>query len=73
MDNPTYLSERENADRNWAITYFLKESNVFPKNTDIKDVMDFYLQQNSISCNTKMLAALAATYANQGINPLTEE
>jgi len=44
MDNPTYLSERENADRNWAITYFLKESNVFPKNTDIKDVMDFYLQ-----------------------------
>jgi len=44
MDNPTYLSERENADRNWAIAYFLKESNAFPPNTDIKDAMDFYLQ-----------------------------
>jgi len=26
MDNPTYLSEKETADRNFALGYFMKEN-----------------------------------------------
>lgn len=44
FSNATFLSEREAADRNYAIAYFMKEHKCFPKNGILKDVMDFYFQ-----------------------------
>lgn len=44
FSNATFLSEREAADRNYAIAYFMKEHKCFPKNAILKDVMDFYFQ-----------------------------
>ena len=43
MDNPTYLSEKDTSHRNYALGYFMKETDVFPEGTDLEDVMDFYL------------------------------
>ena len=47
FSNATFLSEREAADRNYAIAYFMKEHKCFPKNSVLKDVMDFYFQVSS--------------------------
>lgn len=44
FNNATFLSEKEAADRNYAIAYFLKEYKCFPKNALLKDTMDFYFQ-----------------------------
>ena len=44
FNNATFLSEREAADRNFAIAYYMKEHKCFPKNAVLKDVMDFYFQ-----------------------------
>ena len=44
FSNATFLSEREAADRNFAIAYYMKEHKCFPPNAILKDVMDFYFQ-----------------------------
>ena len=44
FNNATFLSEKEAADRNYAIAYYLKENKCFPNNAALKDVMDFYFQ-----------------------------
>ncbi len=44
FNNATFLSEKEAADRNYAIAYYLKEYKCFPKNAVLKDTMDFYFQ-----------------------------
>lgn len=47
FSNATFLSEREAADRNYSIAYYMKEHKCFPKNAILKDVMDFYFQVGS--------------------------
>ena len=73
FNNSIYLSEKETGFRNYALAYFMKEVNGFPKNTNLDDVLQFYFQCCSLESNTQELSILAATLANQGINPLTNE
>ncbi len=42
MDNSIYLSERETADRNFALAYFMRERIGYPEGTDILDILEFY-------------------------------
>lgn len=44
FSNATFLSEKEKADRNYAIAYYLKEYQCFPKRATLQDTMDFYFQ-----------------------------
>ena len=44
FNNATFLSEREAADRNFAIAYYMRENKCFPQNAVLRDVMDFYFQ-----------------------------
>lgn len=71
FDNPTYLSEKSTADRNYALAYFMRENKAFPKDTDIHQVLDLYFQICSITVDAQALASVAATLANGGVNPLT--
>ena len=76
FNNPVYLSEKNTADRNFALAYFMKEINEnkptgFPEGTDINDTLDLYFQCCSIEINTEILAIVASTLANDGINPFT--
>ena len=65
-----FLSERETADRNFALAYMMREQGGFPKVSDLNDVLEFYFQTCSIELNTRMMAAVAGTLANGGICPI---
>ena len=71
FNNSVFLSERETADRNFALGYLLKEKMIFPDHTRIDRVLEFYFQCCSIEFDAESLAILAATLANAGICPLT--
>ena len=53
FNNSVYLSERETADRNFALAYFMRENKAFPENTDLYKTLEFYFQCCSIETNSK--------------------
>jgi glutaminase len=71
FSNSVYLSERETADRNFALAYFMRENDAFPKDIDLHDILDFYFQCCAAELNTKAMSIFAATLANGGICPIT--
>ncbi|MDX2135092.1 MAG: glutaminase A [Saprospiraceae bacterium] len=71
FNNAVYLSERETADRNFALAYFMRENKAFPENTNLTDTLELYFQCCSIESCSHHLAIAAATLANAGVNPLS--
>jgi glutaminase len=71
FNNPVYLSERQTADRNFALGYFMREKQAFPPGTDLLGVLEFYFQCCSIETNAQALAVAAAALANAGVCPTT--
>ncbi|KHJ95147.1 glutaminase [Oesophagostomum dentatum] len=73
FNNAVFLSERETADRNYALSYYMREHKVFPPDTNLQDTLDLYFQLCSIETNCDTLAVMAATLANGGVNPMNGE
>ena len=78
FNNSVYLSEKKTADRNYALAYFMKETNDkkiigFPENTDLDQTLELYFQCCSIEVTTEILSIVASTLANGGVNPFTGE
>ncbi|MDA7969011.1 MAG: glutaminase A [Gammaproteobacteria bacterium] len=73
FNNAVYLSEKETADRNYALAYFMRENKSFPKNFELQETMDFYMQCCSVEMSSEMMATAAATLAFAGICPTTGE
>lgn len=71
FDNTVYLSEKQTADRNFALAYFMRENRAFAPNTNLMDTLDFYFQCCSISVDVRQMSVIAATLANGGICPTT--
>ncbi|MHA6757860.1 glutaminase A [Streptacidiphilus sp. PAMC 29251] len=73
FNNSVYLSERQTADRNFALGYFMREHRAFPDSTDLIETLELYFQCCSLEVNTQDLASTASTLANGGVVPLTNE
>lgn len=73
FNNSIYLSERDSADRNFALAYFMREKGSFPEGTDIHKTLELYFQCCSIEANTDLMAIVAGTLAKAGVCPLTNE
>ena len=69
--DPTYRSEKETADRNRSLAYFLRSVGAF--SGDIENILDSYFRQCSLWGNVRDLAVLGMTLASGGINPLSKE
>jgi glutaminase len=67
----TYLAEIKSGDRNKAIAYLLRHFGMLENEVD--NALALYLQQCSAVINCEDLSVMAATLANGGVNPLTEQ
>jgi glutaminase len=68
---PVFLSEKATGYRNRAMAYLMLNFGMVSDKID--ETLDLYFQQCSILVNAKDLAMIAATLANGGVNPITNE
>lgn len=74
FDPMVMVSERESADTNNALAYMMREAGAFEsKDIDINETLEFYFSTCAVTCSADMLATAAATLANSGKNPITNE
>jgi glutaminase len=73
FNNSMYHSERETADRNFALAHYMRELGAFPAGTDIFRTLDLYFGACSIETNATDMATVAATFENGGICPQSGE
>jgi len=71
INHQVFESEKKTAHRNRAIAHLLRHFNVI--GDDIEDTLDLYFKQCSVMMNIENLSLLAATLANTGKNPVSNE
>ena len=49
FSNGTFLSERDNADRNYALAYYMRENKCFPQKCDLMGTLDLYFQVSFVN------------------------
>jgi len=69
IDEDVYRSEAETGHRNRAISHLLRNFEIIPSNPEVG--LDAYFRQCSIKVTCRDLAMMAATLANNGLNPVT--
>lgn len=76
-DPVVFLSEKEHADRNMSLAYFMREKGAFgeqkPSHNEIIEALDLYFRCCTLTINTDMGSVIAATLANGGICPVSKE
>jgi glutaminase len=73
FQNDTFMGERSTASRNFCLAYMMEEEEAFPANTDLQKTLEAYFSWCSIEVTAQSMACVAATLANGGICPTTNE
>ena len=71
VDRAVFESERDTGHRNRAIGHMLRAVEILHEEPG--PVLDAYFRQCAISVDCRDVAVMAATLANSGVNPLTQE
>ncbi len=71
VDMPVYVSERTTGHRNRAIAHLMRNFGMLEASVD--DTLDLYFALCAARVTCRDLAVMAATLANNGVNPLTGE
>lgn len=71
--NSIYLSERATADTNFCLGYMMKEKGAFEKDCNLLHALELYFMFCSVEVNAEQSSTMAATLANAGVCPLTEQ
>ncbi|WP_067992829.1 glutaminase A [Nocardia pseudobrasiliensis] len=71
MNEAVYASEARTGYRNRAIGYMLRSFGIIDSDPD--EAVDRYFRQCSVDVTCRDLAVMAATLANNGVNPLTRD
>jgi glutaminase len=71
IDMSVFMSERTTGHRNRAMAHLMLNFGIIDEKID--EALDLYFQQCSLMVNCRDLAVMAATLANNGMNPITQE
>ena len=71
IDQAVFESERTTGHRNRAMAHLILNFGIIER--DVEDVLDLYFKQCSVVVTTRDMATMAATLANGGVNPKTNE
>ncbi|KAF4521064.1 hypothetical protein B566_EDAN012363 [Ephemera danica] len=62
FNNAVFLSEREAADRNYALGFYMREHKCYPEKTNLRECMDFYFQVGAHDSSWSLLQGLSAVW-----------
>ncbi len=71
IDMSVFMSERTTGHRNRAMAHLMRHFGMIDERID--EALDLYFQQCSLMVNCRDLAVMAATLANNGVNPITQQ
>ena len=73
FNQPVYLSEKENSERNHALCYYMRGAGVRGlEGSKLEDSLDFFFQVGATQVDAATLAVMAGTLANGGKCPTTD-
>ena len=69
FNNSIYLAEKGSVDRDFALTYFLRENQCFPPGADIKKILELYFQVhiNNFNFNLDKISFILLAYIYNNI------
>ncbi len=71
IDDAVFESERTTGHRNRAMAHLMLNFGILDR--EVEEILDLYFKQCSVVVTARDMATMAATLANAGINPKTEE
>jgi len=71
IDRAVFASERDTGHRNRAIAWLMLNSGMIARPPE--EVLDLYFRQCSVLVTCRDMAVMAATLANRGVNPRTDD
>jgi glutaminase len=72
-NNSVFLAQKEKRLQTLAVSHFMKGMGAYPTNTDPTDIANLLFQAQSVELNCEKLSVIAASFANLGVCPTTNE